>query len=662
MVDTLQTLTRRRLMEEMLGKVTDGDFAVLVMDPDSTRIMSAACRVSEILTYRIALNDDLFKKREPQRQAAGIYFVTPCPASVARIAEDWMNPRAPIYGSAHIFFTSKLSPQLLGVIKSCPGLLARLRALAEVNVEYLLADSHSFTLDEPGALATFFGEGSEDGQHCRAAISRTAMRLATVFATMKEMPAIRFRAAKPPDMDDDDAPTLEARALVAQRIAVELDAQLQGMQAAELLPQTESCEVVIMDRGFDPVAPIIHDWTYEPLVHDLLPIHSNTFTYHAQKEDGGLEEKQHPLNDRDSLWVKLRHQHIATAFRGISDFTDELKKNTVAKGRLEGGKNGGGEMDTRQIQRLVAAMPQYREQLAQLGVHTEIADNLNKLLDMRQLLQVGKLEQDIVFGESTSAEMLQFFTSFPDLDAEDKVRLFMCYVATKPEKLDEVRAAQWQKVTQLTLHQFLAITNMEYLGVPVFKRHSKGVSKFFARKRKGNVRELRGGPAEDDSLSDTSRFHPLLQDIIEDIASGRLSTDEYPYVRQPSQAVISSLGVQGSSSSYTSKHTGAVSVRSQPTWARRAASNASGASFTSAAGRAGSTASDHPLASAPSASGTRVGKRIVAFVIGGVVRSEVRVAHQLTQRLGRQVTLGSTAVETPASFLRAMRDLNPTGQ
>lgn len=58
----------------------------------------------------------------------------------------------------------------------------------QVNVEYLLADSHSFTLDEPGALATFFGEGSEDGQHCRAAISRTAMRLATVFATMKVPP------------------------------------------------------------------------------------------------------------------------------------------------------------------------------------------------------------------------------------------------------------------------------------------------------------------------------------------------------------------------------------------------------------------------------------------------------------------------------------------
>ena len=46
------------------------------------------------------------------------------------------------------------------------------------------------------------------------------------------------------------------------------------------------------------------------------------------------------------------------------------------------------------------------------------------------------------------------------------------------------------QVTQLTPHQFLAVVNMEYLGVPVFKRHAKAVSKFFTRKRKGNVREV----------------------------------------------------------------------------------------------------------------------------------------------------------------------------
>lgn len=55
----------------------------------------------------------------------------------------------------------------------------------------------------------------------------------------QEFPAIRFRAAKPPDMDADDSPVLEARALVPQRVAVELDQQLQGLQAAGLLPPSE---------------------------------------------------------------------------------------------------------------------------------------------------------------------------------------------------------------------------------------------------------------------------------------------------------------------------------------------------------------------------------------------------------------------------------------
>ena len=49
------------------------------------------------------------------------------------------------------------------------------------------------------------------------------------------------------------------------------------------------------------------------------------------------------------------------------------------------------------------------------------------------------------------------------------------------------------------------------------------------------------------------------------------------------------------------------------------------------------------------------GKRILTFVVGGITRSELRVAHALAARTGRDITLGSTSIETPASFLQRVQ-------
>jgi syntaxin-binding protein 1 len=44
------------------------------------------------------------------------------------------------------------------------------------------------------------------------------------------------------------------------------------MQRNGLLPATPNCDLVLLDRSLDPVAPFVHDWTYEALVYDLLSV------------------------------------------------------------------------------------------------------------------------------------------------------------------------------------------------------------------------------------------------------------------------------------------------------------------------------------------------------------------------------------------------------
>lgn len=38
---------------------------------------------------------------------------------------------------------------------------------------------------------------------------------------------------------------------------------------------------MVLDRAVDPVAPVIHEWTYEALVHDLLSLDDNIIRFAA---------------------------------------------------------------------------------------------------------------------------------------------------------------------------------------------------------------------------------------------------------------------------------------------------------------------------------------------------------------------------------------------
>ena len=82
-----------------------------------------------------AVVENIEKKREPLLSISGVYFITPTDRSVQRLLDDWKV--RPMYKTAHVFFTSKVSPVHLQVIKNCSGLAQRLRSLKEVSLRFV---------------------------------------------------------------------------------------------------------------------------------------------------------------------------------------------------------------------------------------------------------------------------------------------------------------------------------------------------------------------------------------------------------------------------------------------------------------------------------------------------------------------------------------------
>ena len=65
-----------------------------------------------------------------------------------------------------------------------------------------------------------------------------------------------------------------------------------------------------------------------------------------------------------------------------------------------------------------------REQLGKLYAHVELASRINRAIDERALEELGTLEQDLVYGDATSKEVITFLSNKDNAGAlpADKVR------------------------------------------------------------------------------------------------------------------------------------------------------------------------------------------------------------------------------------------------
>lgn len=83
-----------------------------------------------------------------------------------------------------------------------------------------------------------------------------------------------------------------------------------------------------------------HEWTYEALAYDCLPVEPpNTVRYAAESQSGREEAREHRLDDStDETWAEFRHQHVADVFAALAArFKDFQSRNRAAKYQVGGG-------------------------------------------------------------------------------------------------------------------------------------------------------------------------------------------------------------------------------------------------------------------------------------------------------------------------------------
>ncbi|KAI9145008.1 Sec1-like protein [Paraphysoderma sedebokerense] len=613
---SLKEILRKRLLTDMIRLVQPAArWKVLVVDPISIKFLNAAMKMYDILEENVTLVELITRKRQPYPNLEAIYFLSPTPESIDYFICDFVpgGGKKQLYSAAHLFFTGSLPDPLMGKLTSS-GAAKSIKNLKELYVDFLALESRLFSLDSPSSFFRLYSPDSGGIHAQNAELDKIAKQLLSVCATLGENPYIRYHRPLGSDANSNRSQKL------AYMIQNELD-NLRNIDP-DFPPQGEfphpRATLVIVDRTIDVTAPIVHEFTYQAMAHDLLELADGKYSLGATSPDGSNQSKDIQLDESDQIWVSVRHLHIAETISYImaqlNKFTSE---NKAASAEIRGEKSPRDVTSLKDMRDTLAAMPQYQELKQKYSVHINMAQQCMDLFEKRKLAKSAAVEQDMATGETADGSVPKNIVTemVPLLDDDlisphDKVRLLMLYIISKEGVQDEDRRKLLDHA-RISLELAESITNLALLGVKLTK-----APKEKRNKGKSNRQKRRA----DDVPYELSRYVPALKYTMEDSVNNTLDTSLYPYLRDNPDMEKDQPKAVGQSLRST-----------KPSWQKKGNEK------------------------------TDVKGKLIVFILGGVSYSEVRSAYEVTQTSNREVIIGSTHTIVPKKFIDDLMNLrNPS--
>jgi vacuolar protein sorting-associated protein 45 len=199
--------------------------------------------------------------------------------------------------------------------------------------------------------------------------------------------------------------------------------------------------VIILDRRDDAVTPLLMQWTYEAMLHEVLTMKNNCIDLSGVKGVPAELQRLMLSLDTDTFYANNLYLNFGEIGQNIKELVEKFTEQKQISQKVE---------SIQDMKSFVENYPAFKKQSGTVNKHVILVEELSKRVSKHKLLNVSEVEQNIC-GDEDQANILQAIRDLiddKDINAASILKIIALYAlkygAQNEQSLRSLSAAACQ--------------------------------------------------------------------------------------------------------------------------------------------------------------------------------------------------------------------------
>jgi vacuolar protein sorting-associated protein 45 len=276
----------------------------------------------------------------------------------------------------------------------------------------------------------------------------------------------------------------------------------------------------LMDRRDDPVTPLLNQWTYQAMVHELLTLSNNRVDLRGTPVTKKELEQIVLSSKQDSFFAQNMLSNFGDLGANVKEHADKFQTYMQTTTQID---------TLEDMQKMIEEYPEFAKMSGNVSKHVTVVHELSRLVQEHQILEVSALEQDLACSDAKSEHLRSVLDLVgKPLRSIDRLRVALLYrlrYETDGKGAEQIRKVLAESVEEVDLLDKI----IQYAGANARTGDLFGKKSVLAN-MKTTLKDMKRGMKGVENVY--TQHKSYLHGVVEKLLTGKLKESIYASLEQ----------------------------------------------------------------------------------------------------------------------------------